>query len=84
MNSLPSENSIWELRFSDGRGASLFTDIDVTDEIGQAGRTRHITVASTVFEGKTLADVRRCFEEGDVREVVAHMGSVAYAMRHQV
>jgi hypothetical protein len=84
MNSLPLGDSIWELRFTDGRGASLFTDVDVTDDIGKTGRTRHITVASTVFESNALTDVRQCFEEGDVREAVAHMGSVAYAIRHQI
>jgi hypothetical protein len=75
---------IWELRFSDGRGASFYTDEDVTDEIGKAGAIRTVRVASLAFEGTALRDAARCLEKGDVVALTAHMGSVAFAVRHDV
>lgn len=74
--------TIWELRFTDGRGASFFTESDLTGDIGQAGHIRRINVAATAFEGSAIGDAERCFREGKVLELSAHMGAVAYALRH--
>ena len=74
--------TIWELRFIDGRGASFFTESDVTADVGQAGQIRRINVAATAFEGSAISDAERCFQEEDVLELSAHMGAVAYAVRH--
>jgi hypothetical protein len=75
--------TLWELRFTDGRGASFFTDSDVTSDVGQEGAIKHIRVAATVFEASALDDARRCFEDGRVLELTASMGAVAYALRYE-
>jgi len=75
--------TIWELRFIDGRGASVYTEDDVTSDIGCTGKVRRIAIAASVFEETAVADAASCFREGRVLELFAHMGSVAYALRHE-
>jgi hypothetical protein len=76
--------TIWELRFADGRGASFYTQIDVTADIGRSDGVRRLDVAASVFEGSALENARRCFDEGRVQELVANMSAVAYALRHDL
>jgi hypothetical protein len=76
--------TIWELRFVDGRGASVYTQSDVSNEVGQAGKVNRIQVAAHVFEDTALSDTAACFREGRLLELSAHMGSVAYALRHEL
>lgn len=75
--------TIWELRFLDGRGASLYTTEDVTEHIGRTGVVRQIHVAASVFSESALSDAVACFREGRVLDLWAHMGAVAYALRHE-
>lgn len=76
--------TIWELRFSDGRGASFYTDEDVTSDIGKQGVVRTFRVAAVVFQGSPVRDAKRCLEESDVVPLTAHMGAVAFAVCHNV
>jgi hypothetical protein len=73
---------IYELRFTDGRGASLYTDEDVTGAAGELGVRRVLQVAAQVSRERPLEDARRCLAQGDVVTVEAHMGAVAYVARH--
>lgn len=73
---------IYELRFTDGRGASLYTDDDVSGTVGQWGARRVLRVAARVSREHPLEDARRCLAEGNVVMVEAHMGVVAYVARH--
>ena len=75
--------TIWELRFNDGRGASFYTAEDITSDIGTAGLTRTFEVAASVFEATALSDAHRCLSRGEVLTLTAHMGSLAYALRHK-
>jgi hypothetical protein len=75
-------DTVWELRFMDGRGASVYTAIDVSEDVGQVGVVRIVPIAADVSQERALSDARRCFETGRVLELVAHMGAVAYAVRH--
>jgi hypothetical protein len=74
--------TIWELRFVDGRGATVYTEKDVTAEIGKRGRIRRFNVAAVELEGAAIDDARRCLKEGNVVEIRAHMATVAFAVRH--
>jgi hypothetical protein len=74
---------IYELRFTDGRGASLYTDEDVGGVVGELGTRRVLRVAAQVSRERPLEDARRCFAAGDVLTVEAHMGAVAYVARHE-
>jgi hypothetical protein len=76
--------TIWELRFSDGRGASFYTNEDVSADIGQQGIVRTIEVAAQASVGTALADARRCLEERQTQLLTSHMGAVAFALRHDV
>jgi hypothetical protein len=78
------EREIWELRFMDGRGASYFTTVDVTEDIGRPGVGRSIPVAARVVQGNAVRDAAACFAEGRVVELQANMAAVAYAVRHPV
>jgi hypothetical protein len=73
---------IYELRFTDGRGASLYTDEDVTGTAGSSGVRRTVRVAARVSRERPIEDARRCLETGDVVMVEAHMGAVAYVAQH--
>jgi hypothetical protein len=73
---------IYELRFMDGRGASLYTDEDISGTVGQWGACRVLRVAAQVSRERPLEDARRCLTEGDIVTVEAHMGAVAYVARH--
>jgi hypothetical protein len=76
--------TIWELRFSDGRGASHFTTADVTADVeGGAGSIR-IPVAASVSASAALRDARRCFAEGTIVELVAPLSALAYVLRHEL
>lgn len=75
---------IWELRFADGRGASLFTNVDVSGDVGREGVVRTIRVAAHVTQERAVADARRCFERGAANHATAHMGAVVFAIRHVV
>ena len=59
-----------------------FTDEDVASDVGQSDTTRRIKVAAKVFEASALDDAKRCFESGQVLELVASMSAVAYAIRY--
>jgi hypothetical protein len=74
----------WELRFTDGRGASFYTTTDVTEFVGAHEVTRTIPVAALVSQESALADAAKCFDEGLVAELTAHMGAVAYVLRHEL
>ena len=76
--------TVWELRFRDGRGTSVFTTQDVTSEIGAPGKTRRFEIAAESAAGRELADARRCLAEGSVVELVANMAAIAYAVRHEL
>jgi hypothetical protein len=73
---------IWEIRFLDGRGATVFTAADLTADVGRLGATRVVPVASDVSEERALADARSCISAGDVVEMTLHLGAVAYVIRH--
>jgi hypothetical protein len=75
--------TIWELRFKDGRGASFFTYVDVSEDVGQPARTRTVPVAATVRPGTAIADAQTELEAGNVLTLVADMGAVAFALRHR-
>ena len=74
--------TLWELRFKDGRGASFYTALDVTDDLGKVGKLRTISVASDVSVASALPDAAQCIQDGRVIELVADMGAIAYAVRH--
>jgi hypothetical protein len=74
--------AIWELRFKDGRGASFFTDVDITGDLGRVGVTRTIPVAASVRQGSAIADARSQLETGDVLSLVADMSAIAFALCH--
>jgi hypothetical protein len=73
---------IYELRMTDGRGASLYTDEDVRDAAGRVGERRTLRVAAAVSRDQALADARRCLADGDVVMAEVHLGAVAYVVRH--
>jgi hypothetical protein len=79
-----NKTTLWELRFTDGRGASFFTTADVSEDIGRLGLVRTIPAAAQVSQARALHDARKCFEEGRVVELIAHMGAVAYGLRHEL
>jgi hypothetical protein len=74
--------TIWELRFRDGRGASFYTAHDVTDDVGKNGVVRTIEVARHALAGDAPAVARECVQTRQVTLLTAHMGAVAYAVRH--
>jgi hypothetical protein len=76
--------TIWELRFTDGRGASFYTTSDVTEIIGKSEAVRTFPVASDVSKENALWDAKACFAEGRTVELTAHLGAVAYAVRHEL
>jgi hypothetical protein len=73
---------VWELRFKDGRGASFFTNVDVTGDLGQPGVRRTIPVAASVRQGSPIADARSQLQAGEVLSLVADMSAIAFALRH--
>jgi hypothetical protein len=74
--------TIWELRFSDGAGTSVYTFVDPEAHIG-TDRVWSFPVAATVFQGSALRDARRCFERDEVNELVTDMRHVAFVIRHE-
>ena len=76
--------TIWELRFTDGRGATFYTTSDVTDKIGKAEAVQTFPVAADVSQENALRDAGRCLAEGRTFELTAHLGAVAYAVRHEI
>ena len=73
---------IWELRFVDGRGSRVFTAADVTSDIGKPSVIRSFEIAAVVGKGAPVADAKRCLSAGRTLYLTAHMGAVAYAVRH--
>src|SRR5438105_7997936 len=59
--------TLWELRFVDGPGSSVYTTVDITGDVGRLGVAHTLPVAALTFEGSAVTDARRCFEEGDVQ-----------------
>jgi hypothetical protein len=76
--------TVWELRFTDGRGASFFTKTDPTADLGNSGVVRTFVVAADVSRDNALADAIECLREGITVEMVANMAAVAYAVRRNV
>ena len=76
--------TVWELRFTDGRGASFFTNSDPTADIGSSGVVRTFVVAADVSLDNALADAVQCLRDGITVELVANMEAVAYAVRRNV
>lgn len=74
--------TIWEIRFRDGRGASLYTAVDVSERVGDKGPALRVPVAAAVIDATALEDARACFSDGRVRELVADVEAIAYVIRH--
>src|SRR5689334_9602319 len=79
---MDSGTTIWELRFVDGRGASLYTTTDISADIGKPALVRSVTVAAVVFADRAISDARECFASDNVRPAWLNMAAVAYAIRY--
>ncbi len=75
---------IWELRFTDGRGSSVYTTTDVTSDLGKAGHVRTFEIAAALGKESPLHDAHRCLSNGRTVYLTAQMGAIAYAVRHVV
>lgn len=76
--------TVWELRFTDGRGASFFTKTDPRADLGSPAVVRTFPVAADVSRDNALADAAKCLRDENTVEIVANMAAIAYAVRRNI
>ena len=75
--------AIWEIRCLDGRGASLFTNDDVSVHLSSPGTVRQIEVALGVSSESQVGDALDAFARGNTATVFLKLDAVAYTVKHE-